>query len=380
VVSTSRSYDALRQGVELAPHGAVHVGIGSDMSTMYSPNDPIFYAHHAYIDKIWSDWQAIDARRLRDYSGHTAQGTNGQLTDVLAPWNTRVQDVMDTTHLCYRYQAFSRTAAAPVTPAAPAPSPSTPSRPAPGSTRSPSPSPPSSRWDRFKNRVKDIFEGGDDNQESGGGNDTMENGDDENGGDNTDTSGSDDNQESDDGGDDQDANMWLVRRQTPPATAAPVGPNAPETISAGDRSVLTGVRVPEPLPQAWCSMNRIPVQVMRKQETVYKKICNELNKIPGYISPASLWMREELTKKLITPTKKFIYYMNGRPMQVTPQKGYSNPLQGVKDIKDSVRRRIGGHLRAEPRYVWNALQKVVGPVVYPVLKHGPSTPARMSYY
>jgi len=39
-----------------------------------SPGDPLFYLHHAWIDKLWTDWQSQDrAPRLRDMGG-TNQG------------------------------------------------------------------------------------------------------------------------------------------------------------------------------------------------------------------------------------------------------------------------------------------------------------------
>lgn len=35
-----------------------HGWIGGDMGNpMISPNDPIFWMHHAQIDRIWSEWQ-----------------------------------------------------------------------------------------------------------------------------------------------------------------------------------------------------------------------------------------------------------------------------------------------------------------------------------
>jgi len=324
------------------------------MSTMYSPNDPLFYAHHAYIDKIWADWQVGDSRRLSDYGGRNAGGSTGQLADRMAPWNFRVQDVMDTTRLCYRYQAFSRMVAAPATapstptpaptpaptPSRPAPAPSrpapTPSRPAPTPSR-PAPSPPPSSHRHPWDFIKDIFDGDDD-------------------------------------GDDDEDNWGLVRRQTAPTepTAPATGPTSPEVIPAGDRTVLTGVRVPDPAPEAWCTMNRIPVEDMRKHESVFKKVCQEINRIPGYISPASLWVREDLTEKLISPTKKFLYFDNGRPVTVTPKSGYRNRSEAFKGVKDDVRRRHGGHLRTDPRGYWNDLQRVIGDVVYPILGTTPT--------
>jgi hypothetical protein len=38
-------------------HGSVHMFVGGQMTSMGSPYDPIFFLHHAYIDKLWDDWQ-----------------------------------------------------------------------------------------------------------------------------------------------------------------------------------------------------------------------------------------------------------------------------------------------------------------------------------
>lgn len=40
-------------------HNAVHGWVGGIMSDiMYSPSDPIFWMHHAQVDRVWSIWQA----------------------------------------------------------------------------------------------------------------------------------------------------------------------------------------------------------------------------------------------------------------------------------------------------------------------------------
>jgi tyrosinase len=44
-----------------SPHGRVHNVVGGTMSSSRSPADPIFWLHHAFIDKLWSDWQAANA-------------------------------------------------------------------------------------------------------------------------------------------------------------------------------------------------------------------------------------------------------------------------------------------------------------------------------
>jgi hypothetical protein len=39
-------------------HNPVHVWVGAQMQTASLPNDPVFFLHHANIDRLWSLWQA----------------------------------------------------------------------------------------------------------------------------------------------------------------------------------------------------------------------------------------------------------------------------------------------------------------------------------
>ncbi|KAL1638483.1 hypothetical protein SLS56_000292 [Neofusicoccum ribis] len=68
VVEGGPSFDA--SGV----HGGGHYGVGGtygQMGDLYaSPSDPIFYMHHANLDRVWWSWQALDLeKRLTDISG-----------------------------------------------------------------------------------------------------------------------------------------------------------------------------------------------------------------------------------------------------------------------------------------------------------------------
>ena len=38
-------------------HDSVHCRVGGDMCTLTSANAPEFFLHHAFIDKIWANWQ-----------------------------------------------------------------------------------------------------------------------------------------------------------------------------------------------------------------------------------------------------------------------------------------------------------------------------------
>ena len=40
-----------------AIHGNVHNAVGGDMRTAHSPADPVFYLHHANVDRLWAQWQ-----------------------------------------------------------------------------------------------------------------------------------------------------------------------------------------------------------------------------------------------------------------------------------------------------------------------------------
>ncbi|CAN7213386.1 tyrosinase family protein [Paraburkholderia terricola] len=50
---TSNSFEA---SFESAPHNPVHNIIGGWMADMQSPTDPIFYLHHANVDRLWDAW------------------------------------------------------------------------------------------------------------------------------------------------------------------------------------------------------------------------------------------------------------------------------------------------------------------------------------
>jgi tyrosinase len=39
-------------------HGSVHNAVGGTMASSSSPADPIFWLHHANVDRLWSVWQA----------------------------------------------------------------------------------------------------------------------------------------------------------------------------------------------------------------------------------------------------------------------------------------------------------------------------------
>ena len=62
VIQDVPNFAVFSQSLEGAPHASPHVDIGGQMSTLYSPEDPLFMVHHANVDRLFALWQ--------DYHGH----------------------------------------------------------------------------------------------------------------------------------------------------------------------------------------------------------------------------------------------------------------------------------------------------------------------
>jgi tyrosinase len=79
-------------------HNQVHSWIGGHMSTGASPNDPIFWLVHSFLDKTWSDWQNMDWQRKTPQGGYLpVQPTFGvvSLYEPMFPWPTTPAEMLD---------------------------------------------------------------------------------------------------------------------------------------------------------------------------------------------------------------------------------------------------------------------------------------------
>jgi tyrosinase len=61
-VTAATSFARFQRRLELGPHVDVHVAVGGEdgsgtMNSASSPADPIFWLHHANIDRLWAKWQ-----------------------------------------------------------------------------------------------------------------------------------------------------------------------------------------------------------------------------------------------------------------------------------------------------------------------------------
>ncbi|KAG8961496.1 hypothetical protein FRC03_005338 [Tulasnella sp. 419] len=82
--------------------GAVESIIGGDLASYFSPNDPLFYLHHASIDRIWWLWQNKSPKNANALDGGL-EATKIPSDGLYEEW--QIGDVLDTQNgkLCYIY-------------------------------------------------------------------------------------------------------------------------------------------------------------------------------------------------------------------------------------------------------------------------------------
>ncbi|EFY94007.1 Tyrosinase [Metarhizium robertsii ARSEF 23] len=97
--------------IELGPHDAIPNNICGDFFFLEAPNDPVFFLHHANLDRLWWTWQQKTQERIWEYNGLGNSSTfqSASLEDVLhmeglGP-DVKVRDVMHTNFgmFCYGY-------------------------------------------------------------------------------------------------------------------------------------------------------------------------------------------------------------------------------------------------------------------------------------
>lgn len=92
-------------------HNPVHSWIGGNMAESSSPNDPVFFLHHCYLDLLWERWKQqhprLPAFTFLDGSIEAANETVlvYHPDNEPAPWTQTftVQQTLSTSDLDYRY-------------------------------------------------------------------------------------------------------------------------------------------------------------------------------------------------------------------------------------------------------------------------------------
>ncbi|MFZ4477044.1 MAG: tyrosinase family protein [Saprospiraceae bacterium] len=101
-------------------HGRVHIFIGGNMVSNASPNDPVFFLHHANVDRLWAEWQ--DQQGIYKFPDSWDLLHEDDMTmeidthyffkyDNMFGFQAAFTDMLDVRSNCYRYDSQAATAA-----------------------------------------------------------------------------------------------------------------------------------------------------------------------------------------------------------------------------------------------------------------------------
>ncbi|MBB1253740.1 tyrosinase family protein [Streptomyces sp. OF3] len=79
-------------------HNQVHRWVGADMTLASSPNDPVFYLHHANVDRLWEAWMNRNGRVYLPSANEPETMLGGRIDDALmSPFGLRARprDLLD---------------------------------------------------------------------------------------------------------------------------------------------------------------------------------------------------------------------------------------------------------------------------------------------
>ncbi|MFI8192074.1 tyrosinase family protein [Streptomyces sp. NPDC085946] len=92
--------------LEMQPHNLLHGFVGGVMSQFFSPQDPVFWLHHANIDRLWAAWlthpghhNPTDAAWLG--ATHSFRNAQGERVGL------RTQDLLSEQQLGYSYESLT---------------------------------------------------------------------------------------------------------------------------------------------------------------------------------------------------------------------------------------------------------------------------------
>lgn len=93
-IMSNGTFNAFAQSLERV-HDSGHIWVGGTMQIiMTAPCDPIFWMHHAEIDRIWSEWQTASPGENPSLPGAAA---------IMDPWNETEADTRDIAALGFIY-------------------------------------------------------------------------------------------------------------------------------------------------------------------------------------------------------------------------------------------------------------------------------------
>jgi len=90
--------------LEFNPHDGVHIALGGDMAdTPLSARDPLFFLHHANVDRLWTEWNRRGNANSPDPMWREFVFENNFYAPDGSPWNVAAGNLGATPPLGYRY-------------------------------------------------------------------------------------------------------------------------------------------------------------------------------------------------------------------------------------------------------------------------------------
>jgi tyrosinase len=92
------TYTAFTSDLESRPHNRVHMWVNGTMSNItVSPADPLFWMHHAMLDRIWALWESK--------TGNSGKGPSlAGSARTMDPWTETATQVQSIGSLDYEYE------------------------------------------------------------------------------------------------------------------------------------------------------------------------------------------------------------------------------------------------------------------------------------
>jgi tyrosinase len=110
VDDTAPTYESSSQ---INPHDQVHDTLGMPMSNpMTAPADPVFFAHHSNVDRLWSAWLHAGGGRSMPAAGDPYWNAAWSY-NLSGSWHLTLAQMIDTTSLGYTFADLSLPTAAP---------------------------------------------------------------------------------------------------------------------------------------------------------------------------------------------------------------------------------------------------------------------------
>ena len=98
----SRRGRGFRPVLEHLVHDPVHMWVGGTMELPTSPNDPVFFLHHANVDRLWAVWE----KRHQHEKAYlpVSEGTSFDEDKAMPVLSTKPRQVLNHHALGYRYE------------------------------------------------------------------------------------------------------------------------------------------------------------------------------------------------------------------------------------------------------------------------------------